>query len=131
MDNTKTIKINTSPEFKINISSLDTDKEKSSALLDIINILKKFEGLVFNYKDENIYISIVRKEDNIDTRDKLIVEQQLEIKQLKQQLLIKTEKISDIYLILYRIGGPLNDNRQGLSPDQLRDFIKIADIIRG
>lgn len=48
----------------------------------------------------------------------LIVKQQLKIENLEEKLLEYAHAFNNIYSALYRIGGPLNDNKLGFNPDQ-------------
>lgn len=59
--------------------------------------------------------------------EQLVVEQQLEIRSLKQSLAIADELADNIRSILYCIGGPLNDNKLGYTKEQLSTFFEIAE----
>lgn len=59
----------------------------------------------------------------------LIAEQQIELRQLKGRNRSLEKGMLDISAILYCIGGPLNDNKYNLNKEQLKDFIRIEEIL--
>ena len=61
------------------------------------------------------------------SKDKLIVSQQLEIQELKRQLLKFNEASKNIYTIIYGCGGPLNDNCKQYTSVQMKDFWDIVN----
>ena len=65
------------------------------------------------------------------THEELIAKQQLEIENLKQEKQAWIDAETEIYGILFSIGGPLNDNRLGYIKEQLAPFRRIRDILDG
>ena len=63
------------------------------------------------------------------TKDELITKQQLEIEHFKNELVEKIEMIRQVGSILYCIGGPLNDNKDGFKREQLHTFWRIKEAL--
>jgi len=61
-------------------------------------------------------------------KDSLIVEQQLEIRNLKQRLDLALKDKAQIASILTCIGGALNDNIFGYTPQQKAELHKIKNL---
>ncbi len=59
----------------------------------------------------------------------LIAEQALKISELEKAMTQHNEDRDTVYNILYCIGGPLNDNKQGFTKSQLRIFFSIRDAV--
>lgn len=58
----------------------------------------------------------------VDSRDKLITEQQLRIRFLEQKVESYKEACNNIIGSIYCIGGPLNDNCKQYTKEQMKDF---------
>lgn len=67
----------------------------------------------------------------MDTRDELIAEQQLTIRQLGLELNSASSRLREIHGLLICIGGPLNDNRERYSKAQRVIFHKIESLCSG
>lgn len=65
----------------------------------------------------------------MDKRDELIAKQALKIEELEIELAAYQEAESRIHNIIYRIGGPLNDNKLGYSKAQLLPFFQISELL--
>ena len=63
------------------------------------------------------------------TKDQLIVKQQIEIADLKEKVFRLSKSVEKIRVIIYCIGGPLNDNALGYSRKQLSTFYRIINAI--
>jgi len=63
------------------------------------------------------------------TKEQLIVKQAMEIERLREKLVVRDEALQHVYNVLHCIGAPLNDNKSGLSPQQLQIFHRLAEII--
>ena len=63
------------------------------------------------------------------TEDKLIAKQALRIAELEEENENFKERMKSIYGLIYCVGGPLNDNRDGYTPIQMKTFAEIADYI--
>lgn len=62
------------------------------------------------------------------TPEQLIAKQQLQIETLQQALTERNHALQQINLNLICIGGPLNDNAQGYTKEQLRIFWRIKEL---
>lgn len=62
-------------------------------------------------------------------KNKLIVEQLLEIKKLNSMIEEVKEQKAKVYGLLYNIGAPLNDNKLRFNPDQLRYLFLIVEAL--
>ena len=62
-------------------------------------------------------------------KDELITKQQLEIENLKQQVIDYNECMIAIYGLLFNIGAPLNDNVLGFNVEQRKVLHKIANYL--
>ncbi len=60
-------------------------------------------------------------------KEKLIAKQQLEIENLKQQVLDYNECMIAIHGLLFNVGAPLNDNVLQFNQEQRRVLRRIAD----
>jgi hypothetical protein len=60
--------------------------------------------------------------------EQLVAQQALEIAKLRQQLTDCQKDMAEISMILCCIGGPLNDNVLGYSPDQRKPLHRINNI---
>ena len=58
--------------------------------------------------------------------EKLTAQQALEIANLKEEVQRYQDDRRSIRNIIYCIGGPLNDNKKGYTPNQMKDFFFIA-----
>jgi len=61
----------------------------------------------------------------ITQRDKLIAEQQIKIMELNEELERFKEGARKTHMIIYGIGGPLNDNKLEYTTRQMVNFSKI------
>ena len=61
--------------------------------------------------------------------EKLTAVQALEIANLEQRVAAFVGASKAIHMLIYGIGGPLNDNRLGYTPDQRKDFYRIYEIL--
>jgi hypothetical protein len=61
-----------------------------------------------------------------DSRDRLITEQQLEIRALTQELSACKEVCQRIWTICYCVGGPLNDNALRYTRGQMAELWEIS-----
>ena len=61
----------------------------------------------------------------------LIADQARRIAALEALRADAKQRISKIRLALYRVGGPLNDNKLRYSPEQLEPFVNIAALSEG
>ena len=61
--------------------------------------------------------------------DELVARQARRIAELEDELAERRKAYDDIYMILYCIGGPLNDNINLYTRNQLKPFFEIAKII--
>lgn len=50
-----------------------------------------------------------------------------ELKQINKDY---KKRIRGVYQVLYNVGGALNDNLESFTPQQLKTFFKIRDLIR-
>ena len=64
------------------------------------------------------------------TKDELIANQQIEIEEQRELLSEYKLGYSNIYGIIFCIGGPLNDNKLMYSHKQLGTFSQIAEIVK-
>lgn len=64
------------------------------------------------------------------TKDELITKQQLELEEQRELLSQYKLGYSNIYGIIFCIGGPLNDNKLMYSHKQLSTFSEIATIVK-
>ena len=63
------------------------------------------------------------------TKTELIVKQALKLERLKAELADYKAAEKEISALMVCIGGPLNDNKLGYSPDQLKPFQAIARLL--
>lgn len=61
--------------------------------------------------------------------DKVVARQAREIYDLTDRLTDYEKSATKIRNILYCIGGPLNDNKQGYTRQQLKPFLDIANLV--
>ena len=55
----------------------------------------------------------------------------MRIELLEQAVKTYKQRSDDIYNVLYCIGGPLNDNIDGYTRKQLKNFFQISKVIEG
>jgi hypothetical protein len=63
------------------------------------------------------------------TEAKLIAQQALKIANLEAEVTRMNDDRRSIHMVIYGIGGPLNDNRRGYTREQMTDFALIAQHI--
>jgi hypothetical protein len=61
------------------------------------------------------------------TDEQLLLQQARRIASLEEELAARKEAEHRIYMTIYGIGGPLNDNKFGYTKEQLFPFARIAD----
>ena len=61
-------------------------------------------------------------------KDELIAKQQLEIEHLKEKVAIADKCRKKLHMVIFCIGGPLNDNKYRYTKEQLWPFAQIVDI---
>ena len=61
------------------------------------------------------------------TEAQLIAQQALKIANLEAKVTSMNDDRRSIHMIIYGIGGPLNDNKLHFTPEQMRVFQRIAD----
>ena len=63
------------------------------------------------------------------TNDELVARQARRIAELEDKLAEYEEACDKIYLTIYCIGGPLNDNKLGYTHAQMGNFARIAECL--
>ena len=61
--------------------------------------------------------------------EQIIANQARKIAELEEQVEAFREFTREIHCFLYCIGAPLNDNKYGLTKEQLRQFVRPADAL--
>lgn len=61
------------------------------------------------------------------TKDELIVKQQLELEELRDERIVLYHRLTEIQQMLICIGGPLNDNKHKFTKEQMDIFHEIYE----
>lgn len=66
-------------------------------------------------------------DSDIDRRNKLIADQQLEIVEMRELVAFVKSCLDSIVMQIVGIGGPLNDNKRGYTKEQIGDWLCVLN----
>ena len=79
-------------------------------------------------KEFRFYRDVERERPHM-TESKLIAQQAMEIANLKEAVNLYKENNRKIHMMIYGIGGPLNDSKIAYNKEQKQIFFHIGDLV--
>ena len=100
---------------------------------DFLNRLKRFKALAENDGELGtagmVGLAIDRIAELEAENDGIIADQARKIRALEDRVKVMSANADAVRLLIYRIGGPLNDNVKRYTSEQLKDWQSVINIL--